>query len=233
MNSRQDRFSSFPERPDLAARIHRWIVIFVITLMAIELGWILIEKQWLSAFLIAMIMGVIIASVLLGDLLPVKIPAEFQILAVLFAFATLFLGEFRSYYNRFWWWDFTLHACSGLLLGILGFLHVYVMNEIRRIDLHLQPSFVAWFAFLFAVAIGVIWEVLEFAMDSIIGTTTQKPKFGDPSGLTDTMWDLILDILGAGVISIYGWYYLRNPEQSFIDRWIQKFIARNPTHFRP
>jgi len=232
MKDQRDTETSHSEQSDLAARVHRWIVIFVATVMAIELVWILTEGQWLNAFLVVMIMAVILAASLLRDLLPVKIPAEFQILALLFTFATLFLGEFRSYYDRFWWWDIALHACSGLLLGIVGFLHVYVMNETRRIDLHLQPTFIAWFAFLFAVTVGAFWEILEFSMDSVFGTNTQKPKFGDTSGLTDTMLDLIVDIVGAAAISIYGWYYLRNPEQSFIDRWIQKFISRNPSHFR-
>lgn len=232
MNDWQDAGSAEPTQSDLAARIHRWIVIIVVTIMAVELAWILLERQWLSAFLVVMIMAVILAPTVLGDWLPVKIPAEFQVLALLFAFAALFLGEFRSYYERIWWWDIALHVCSGLLLGILGFLLIYVLNENRRINLHMQPRFVAMFAFLFAVSGGVIWEIFEFVMDRTFGTNMQKPMFGDPSGLTDTMWDLIVDMLGALAISIYGWYYLRNPEQSFIDRWIQKFIARNPALFR-
>jgi hypothetical protein len=56
---------------------------------------------------------------------------------------------------------------------------------------------------------------------------------GDPSGLTDTMWDLIVDTLGALVISILGWRYLKNPhEQSFLERWIDGFIKRNPRFFK-
>ena len=52
--------------------------------------------------------------------MPVRIPAEFELLAILFVFASLFLGEFRSFYERFWWWDVLLHATSGLLLGACG-----------------------------------------------------------------------------------------------------------------
>lgn len=232
MTDFQSKNSPSAGPPDLAARIHHWIVIVVVTVMAVELAWILLERQWLSAFLVVTIMAVILAPTLLGDWLPVKVPAEFQILAVLFAFAALFLGEFRSYYERIWWWDTALHVCSGLLLGILGFLLVYVLNENRRIDLNMRPSFVALFAFLFAVSGGAIWEIFEFAMDGIFGANMQNSKFGDPSGLIDTMLDLIVDTLGALAISLYGWHYLRNPERSFIDRWIQKFITRNPTLFR-
>jgi hypothetical protein len=60
----------------------------------------------------------------------------------------------------------------------------------------------------------------------------QKPRGGDMSGLTDTMWDLFVDMLGALAISVYGWWYMHYPEKSFIERWIDKFIARNPGLFK-
>jgi uncharacterized membrane protein YjdF len=204
----------------------------VTVVMTLDFAVLVYEAQWLNAFLILMIMGVILAPTLLGDRLPVRIPSEFQALALVFAFAALFLGEVRSYYERVWWWDIALHASSGLLLGVLGFLLVYVLNEHRRIDLHMRPGFVALFAFLFAVAVGALWEIFEFAMDQLFGTNMQKPMFGDPSGLTDTMWDLIVDMLGGLVVSVFGWWYLKVPEESFIERWIARFVRRNPHLFR-
>ena len=56
--------------------------------------------------------------------------------------------------------------------------------------------------------------------------------FGDPSGLTDTMWDLIVDALGAGSIALLGWWYMSHHKQFFIEAMILKFIARNPQMFR-
>jgi hypothetical protein len=219
------------EKPDIAARLHRWIAITVAAIMTIELALFLYEGQWLTAFLTLAIMVVILAPTLLGDRLPVKIPPELQALALLFVFAALFLGEVQRYYVRIAWWDQALHASSGLLLGVLGFLLVYVLNENKRIDLHLRPRFVALFAFLFAVSVGTLWELFEFAMDSLFGTNMQKPMFDDPSGLTDTMWDLFVDMLGALAISFYGWWYMNDPAESFIERWIERFIARNPGLF--
>jgi len=60
----------------------------------------------------------------------------------------------RVFSIRFWWWDIALHATSGLLLGILGFLLVYALNENERVAVHMQPRFAALFAFSFAVAAG-------------------------------------------------------------------------------
>jgi hypothetical protein len=69
-------------------------------------------------------------------------------------------------------------------------------------------------------------------MDQTFGYTMQKPMFGDPSGLTDTMWDLIVDSLGAATNALLGWWYMSRHQRSFIDRMIWKFIVRNPNLFR-
>lgn len=202
------------------------------SVMAIELMLLLGEGRFASALWLLAIMTVTGAPALLGDRLPVRIPPEYEILAILFVFASLFLGEFRSYYERFWWWDIALHTSSGLLLGILGFLLVYVLNEAKRINLHMRPGFVALFAFAFAIGAGALWEIFEFGADQIFDTRMQKPMLGDPSGLTDTMWDLIVDALGAAVISVFGWWNMKHHERSFIDIGIDRFIERNPGMFR-
>ncbi|MDZ7684118.1 MAG: hypothetical protein U5O39_03165 [Gammaproteobacteria bacterium] len=70
------------------------------------------------------------------------------------------------------------------------------------------------FSFMFAVGVGALWEIFEFAMDSIFGLDMQKAMLGDPSGLTDTMWDLILDALGALTISTIGYGDLRHGSEA-------------------
>lgn len=217
---------------DLPTRVHRRVLIVLQLIMAVELGLLFHERQWVHAFLVMGIMVIILSPAALGRRFRVNIPPEFQVLVILFTFAALFLGEIRSYYERIWWWDIALHASSGLLLGILGFLLVYVLNEDERVDLHMRPRFVALFAFVFALAAGTLWEIFEFLMDRLVGTHMQKPMFGDPSGLTDTMWDLIVDALGALGISALGWWYMSRRRQSFMEVWVRRFIERNPRLFR-
>jgi hypothetical protein len=222
-----------PAESDPSRRIYRWVTYLLVSIMAVELAFALWEGRRMTAFLVVAIMVITLFPIIFRHRMPVSIPAEFQLLTVLFVFAALFLGEIRDYYTRIWWWDIALHASSGLLLGILGFLLVYVLNENERVDLYLRPRFVAIFAFLFAVSIGTLWEIFEFAMDQIFGTNMQKPMLGDPSGLTDTMWDLIVDTLGALIIAVYGWWYMHHEKKSFLAAWIDKFVERNPRLFRP
>lgn len=200
--------------------------------MLAELILLVREQLWMSSFWLFAVMIITAAPIVLGRRLPVRIPPEYDVLAILFVFASLFLGEFRSYYARFWWWDIALHMTSGLLLGMVGFLLVHVLNESRRIEIHLRPGFIALFAFAFAVTGGTLWEIFEFAMDQLFGTTMQKPMLGDLSGLTDTMWDLIVDVLGAAIVAGVGWWDLRRNTRSILEMWIEKFLLRNP-HLLP
>lgn len=230
--------SEVPPAPDLSAeiglipRVHKIAVFILQVILTVELVLVLRDGQWLNAFLVLMIMAGTLAPALVRQWWTVDIPLEFQVLTIAFVFAAVFLGEIRSYYERYWWWDIGLHGLSGLLLGILGFLLVYVLNESERIELHMRPRFVAIFAFFFAVSVGAVWEMFEFGMDSLFGTSMQKPMLGDPSGLTDTMWDLIVDAAGALVICTLGWFYMRQGKRSFIEHWIRKFIKRNPHLFK-
>lgn len=216
---------------DQAEKLKKWIVIGMRVTIGLGLAGALYEQQWLTAVVIAGAMLVTYLPSVFERKFDLSIPAEFELLLLLFIYASIFLGEVRDYYQRFWWWDVALHTISGLLLGLLGFLLVYVLNNSRNIEFHLKPRFVALFAFLFAVAMGALWEIFEFSMDQLFGANMQKPMLGDPSGLTDTMWDLIVDTLGAAIISCLGWWHMARRSESFIDVWIRKFIDRNPRLF--
>lgn len=183
----------------------------------------LVLGSWLTAAVTTGILLLALAPSLLGPRFNVQVPAEFELLAVLFIFGSLFLGEVHSYYERFWWWDALLHLGSGMLFGILGFLLAYSINQRQLGEPALRPPFVALFAFAFAVALGTLWEIFEFGMDQLFGLNMQK------SGLVDTMWDLIIDAAGAIVMSLLGWGYLRTREvDSFLERWIEKYLDANP-----
>ncbi|NIJ15412.1 hypothetical protein [Sphingobium vermicomposti] len=214
-----------------ARLVHLAILAVVQSVMATELVFLVAKQQWIHVFLVTGIMLTMAFPVVLKGRFPVQIPSEIQILAIVFGFATLFLGEVRDYYERFWWWDLTLHATAGLLLGLQGFMTVYILNEDCHVDLHMRPAFLAIFAFCFSQAIGAIWEIFEFTMDQVFGLTMQKPMLGDPSGLTDTMWDLIVNAIGALVISVAGWRYLSRARSSYLGDWVRRFIARNPQFF--
>ncbi len=211
---------------------YRWFVNILMVLMVIEWVVLLFRERWLAAFLVTLIIIALHSPYVFKRKLELEIPAEFHLTAVIFILASLYLGEVYDFYERLWWWDIALHTTAGLLMGIVGFLLAYVLNESKRIDLQLTPGFLAFCAFTFAVTVGTFWEIFEFSVDRIFGAQMQKPFLGDPSGLTDTMWDMIVNAIGATVISMMGWWYLKHRQQFFVRSWIRKFILLNPKMFR-
>lgn len=210
----------------LHGTLHHRLSLALQGVLVIGAGLAVWQHQWLTAATTGVILVVTLLPLMLGRRFQVFVPPEFEAFTIVFVFASLFLGEVGGYYTRFWWWDAALHTASGFLLGILGFLLVYVMNEKEEIDFHMNPGFVAFFAFMFAVGMGALWEIFEFAMDGFFGFNMQK------SGLVDTMWDLIVDTVGAAIIAIlgYGWLRTAGPD-SFLERWIDSFIETNPRFF--
>ena len=212
--------------------LHKWIGRTLLLIMAVEWVLLLLDSRWLSMFLVTMIIAALVAPTIFRKKLDVEIPVEFHFTAVIFMTASLYLGEVQRFYERFWWWDIVLHASAGLLMGIAGFLLVYLLNESKRVALHMTPGFISLFAFSFSVTIGTLWEIFEFAMDQLFGLNMQKAMLSDSSGLTDTMWDMIVNAIGALIISFLGWRYLKRQQIFFIRDWIRTFIQKNPSLFR-
>lgn len=73
---------------------------------------------------------------------------------------------------------------------------------------------------------GTLWEVFEFAMDKFVGMNMQKPMLSDPAGLTDTMWDLIVNAIYSLAVVIYGYWYMKRPERSTIEFLIILAVKR-------
>ncbi len=146
------------------------------------------------------------------------IPHGMQIAYFVFLYFAIYLGEVRSFYYRFPSWDVVMHFFSGAMLGALGFLLVRLLSDAEHARVTLSPSFVAFFAFCFALACGALWEIWEFAIDGLFGTNMQK--FVTDTGevligreaLRDTMEDLITDAIAALMVTLIGYLGLRRSQ---------------------
>ena len=223
MPDESNNYTTTSNIPDtLVDRIDRGISLLLKIILAVGAVLEAIQGNWLNAVATTGVIIVAFLPMLLGYRFHVRIPAEFELLAVIFVYASLYLGDLHGYYLKYWWWDILLHTGSGLILGIFGFLLVYVINEHEDLEMHMKPSFVSLFAFMFALGMGSLWEMFEFVLDQLLGMDTQG------GSLVDTMSDLIVDGIGAFIISILGYSYLRTTKtDSFLERWIQHFINLN------
>lgn len=147
--------------------------------------------------------------------LKIDIPDALELLYFVFLFCAVYLGEVRDFYHRIPFWDNILHTMSGGMLAVVGFYVVYVLNKWDKLQVDLSPFFVAFFAFCFAVACGVVWEIYEFTVDSLFKMNMQKYLTGTGEALVgaaalhDTMIDLVLDTLSALAVATAGFFSIR------------------------
>lgn len=157
----------------------------------------------------------------------IVIPSKMYITYILFLYGAVFLGEVRNYYYRVPHWDTILHTFSGAMFGALGFSFVNILNKNEKVHVKLSPIFVALFSFLFAVTLGVIWEIFEFTVDGLLGVNMQKFALENGTLLAgrlaviDTMQDLIVDSIGAFVVSIIGYISLKHKKG-----WVEKLLIK-------
>ena len=101
----------------------------------------LIESQWLVAFTAAAVLALTFLPAVIERQLSVQLPVEFTLVNTVFLYAAFGLGEVRQFYARYWWWDLLLHSFSALVMGLIGFLLVYVFYSTHRI--RMAPGYVA------------------------------------------------------------------------------------------
>ena len=101
---------------------------------------------------------------------------------------------------------------------------LFVMNQTDQLPAGIKPSFLCFFGITFAVTLGVLWEIFEFAVDSAWPKVNMQ---SNETGVRDTMKDLIVDTVGAVVVALMAWAYLRTGRYSFIADGVRGFLAKN------
>lgn len=106
--------------------------------------------------------------------LNIKMPSVLEAVVLIFIFSADVLGEIQSFYTIVPHWDTVLHTINGFIMAAIGFAMVDILNQNPKINLHMSPYFVAFFAFCFSMTIGVLWEFVEFTADTFFATDMQK-----------------------------------------------------------
>ncbi|MGO4915448.1 hypothetical protein [Pseudogemmobacter sp. W21_MBD1_M6] len=190
-----------------------WFTLCATALVALVLG------RLPLVFVSLATLGLSMTPALFAERFAIRLPISFVAAIVVFAFATLFLGEAFDFYNRYWWWDIALHGGSAVGFGLLGFLFIFILFEGDKYAA--PPWAIAALSWCVAMTIGAIWEIFEFTMDQTFGMNMQK------SGLIDTMWDLIVDGIGGGVGALAGFFYLKGQQIGGLSGAIDEFIRLN------
>ena len=201
------------------------LTLIVQALLVVGLCLFIYRRDWENIFLTVIVMLLTLLPAFISRRRRVIIPPEFQFFAVFFVFLSLYLGSAFDFYYKFWWWDVVLHTSSGFLLGIVGFIMLFVLNQTDQLPQGIKPSFLCFFGITFAVTLGVIWEIFEFAVDRLWPVINMQ---SNETGVVDTMKDLIVDTVGAVVVAVMAYAYLKTGRYSFIADGVRGFLRKNP-----
>lgn len=195
----------------------------IVLLMALTFVGLGLWDKAITSFLILLLM---LAPSFVKKRYQIYLPFILDFYLVVFIFLTLFLGDVQRFYDHVPFWDKLLHFQSGFLMGSTGYLLVYLLNEYKREELNLNPGFLSFFAVIFSLALGVTWEIVEFGIDVILGTSLQ-------GGLHDTMMDLVYDFSGALITSIFGYFWMYRHKRLPFTPWFLKLLREEAKQGAP
>ncbi|QSG08645.1 hypothetical protein [Halapricum desulfuricans] len=124
-------------------------------------------------------------------------------------------------YSQIPLFDRFTHALSATVVAAGGYavfraIHVHVER------VYVPPKLMGAFILLFVFAAGVVWEILEFALDqsaAALGVQAVLIQYG----IDDTMGDLLFNALGALVVTVWGTVYLTDLSESIADQVVAWF----------
>ncbi len=148
---------------------------------------------------------------------------DVELFVVLFLYGTLFLGDIRGLYSEFWWWGLMLNLGASIILGFIG---LTILSFLYKEDLlDASPLIISFFSFCFSFALGSVWELFEFFLDSFLGFNLQID-------LRETMFDLVANFFGALIVSVFGYFYVLRNDQSTLSGFILKIMKKYPLIFK-
>lgn len=133
-------------------------------------------------------------------------------LALLIAFAaTLHAVGALGPYATTDWYDTVTHALSSTLVAGVGYAVAHGL-ELHTDRVSFSPRFRGAFIVLFVLAVGVLWELLEF------GSGLAAAVFGGEVlaqyGVDDIVKDLVFNTVGALLVALWGTELFRRPARA-------------------
>ena len=163
------------------------------------------------------ILAILTLPIVLRKRFMIQIPLMITVMCALFGFVAMVMGDGLNFYGKYSWWDSVLHLFSSCVLAFVGLWIITIIFEKQDQLVLNNKLFLSLYVLIFGLSCGAVWEVCEYAYDAFCGTNTQQfmatttasittvediPLCGHEA-LRDTMTDLILDLVGSLLISIY------------------------------
>lgn len=157
--------------------------------------------------ILAVLMGIVVVYLSIKDsnysyllfmialVLPfiVKLPNIVTTVYLVYTFIAIFLGGQYHLYRKTDWFDDFAHFGWGLVSGIVGLYLIHYFKVDKNV------FFNVFFIIMVSLAFSTVWELFEYASDTLINTNMQRLE----TGVTDTMTDIVNALLGNILFVIF------------------------------
>ncbi|WMW21726.1 hypothetical protein RE476_10100 [Methanolobus mangrovi] len=134
------------------------------------------------------------------------------------------LGTFALYDNIIRW-DHVTHALSACVVAAAGYTLIRAI-DIYADEIYIPPKVLFLFILLFILAMGVIWEIIEFVSDELTSGLGYNAILAQ-HGIGDTMMDLVFDLFGAIIAATWGTAYLSDISYRLADKFEELSSKKN------
>ncbi len=159
----------------------------------------------------------LIALIFLAQrLFRIRFPFYLESTLVVFCFLCLGGGTVYLLYAKLSFWDKILHTLSGFLFTAFGLSAAIPLTEgLPSYRRRLAVCLIV--AFFFSLAVGYVWEIYEYSVDSLFGSNLQRWQesvieifedgtalIADPRGyaIRDTLTDMIVNLIGTVLFTV-------------------------------
>lgn len=161
------------------------------------------------------IIPVMLIPFLLKKFFYLKISNQVETMYLIFVFFAHFLGSIVNFYDLIPGYDKIMHFISGMLSTFIGLLLLIKLKQYKKINV----VFTIIFMIAVTLSIATLWEFYEFISDYIFSKDAQNVI---TTGVSDTMWDMLMAFLGAIVISSQYWHEVKRKKESIVIKFIKE-----------
>ena len=157
----------------------------------------------------ALALGFVAALALLARAVNLPRAYDFGFVLVLTLHAA---GEALGWYDSLGWFDRIVHVVLPCLVApvlYIGLARLEVLPDPRDDTNVRHYTGIAIVAFCLGMAVGGLWEIVEFASDGVLDTALSE---GNPDTVGDLVADAVGSLLGASLLvawAVWGWGSVR------------------------
>ena len=146
-----------------------YLCVIELILLALIIYYLFVAKDNVNAIRVTITLFLAMVPVVVEILFDMWIPWPMYCFLVIYATEHT-MGSCFNLYLYLPWWDDMMHCTGGFMFAMFGYYYLSVEDEIT-LKKRIRNIF---YAISFAVFIGVLWEIVEYLVDTLFMFDMQK-----------------------------------------------------------